>query len=159
MNGFMGDLVAKQLDDPRYWMIYIPFTYRVGDPNGDMFVNIPRGFVTDFASIPRGLWNVFPPATSKFSKAAVVHDVLYKRGWIERGRHHVSLTRKDCDDILKEAMEVAGVNWLSRQLIYAGVRVGGWKPWNAYRRADHERVEQVAAVSRRGRVHMGSQET
>lgn len=159
MNGFMGDLVAKQLDDPRYWMIYIPFTYRVGDPNGDMFVNIPRGFVTDFASIPRGLWNVFPPATSKFSKAAVVHDLLYKRGYIERAKHHVKLSRKECDDILMEAMDVAGCSWLTRHVIYAGVRVGGWKPWNAYRKADYERVEQASQMGRRQSVHVGAKET
>lgn len=141
VNNFQGRLVAEQLEDGYHWMIAESFTYRLGDPNGIAYVRVPVGFVTDFASIPRGLWNIWPPAAGKHSKPAVIHDVLYQRGYVEHERHRTPISRKDADDIFKEALEVAGVGWLSRQLIYAGVRVGGAKAWTQYREADH--VEQA----------------
>ena len=141
-NNFHGALIAQQLEDGYHWRIFEPFTYHIGEPNSDTFVSVPRGFVTDFASIPRGLWNVWPPAAGKHSKPAVIHDVCYTRGYVERGQHRITISRKDADDILKEAMAVTGVNWLSRQLIYAGVRLGGGPAWARHREADH--VEQAS---------------
>lgn len=77
---------------------------------------VPAGFTTDFASIPRFLWSVLPPAGA-YGKAAVVHDFLYRtRGpW----------TRGEADAVLKEAMGVSGVGWFTRQTIWLGVRTGG----------------------------------
>lgn len=135
-NRFLGDLIARQLDDGYHWEVYQGFTYRIGAPNGCQYVSIPKGFVTDFASIPRGLWNIFPPAAGKHSKAAVVHDCMYKTGHISvDGRDDPRpITRGEADDIFLEAMEVAGVNWFARRIIYAGVRVGGWKAWARHRK-------------------------
>lgn len=39
-------------------------------------INIPMGFQTDLASIPRILWAFLPPF-GRYSQAAVVHDFLY----------------------------------------------------------------------------------
>ena len=39
-------------------------------------VNVPTGFVTDLASIPRPFWSVFPK-TGRYAYAAIVHDYLY----------------------------------------------------------------------------------
>jgi hypothetical protein len=141
MNGFLGDLLVKYIDG-KHWEVAQGFTYRVGDPNSEMFVKIPSGFVTDFASFPLGV--VFKSPGGKWDKAALVHDLIYKRGWIERGQHRVTLTRKDCDLIFKEAMDVAGVGWFPRQVIYLGVRLGGWKPWGQYRSSDETDLEQVS---------------
>ena len=135
-NNFTGELVARQLTGGYRWEIWEAFSYRVGDANSDVVVRVPKGFITDFASIPRGLWNIWPPAAGKHSKPAVVHDALYWRGWIEAHGVQKRITRKEADDIFKEALEVAGVNWLSRQIIYAGVRVGGSSTWNRYRWVD-----------------------
>ena len=145
MNNFTGPLDVRYLDDGHHWEVLRGFTYRVGDPNSAMFVHIPKGFVTDFASFPLGILLKSPGG--KWDKPAVVHDLLYKRGWIERDKHRVTLERKDCDDIFKEAMQVAGVDWFRRQIIYAGVRIGGWKPWAKYRKADHELVENLAVMA------------
>lgn len=134
MNNFTGDLLVKYLDGGKRWEVAEGFTYRVGSPNGAAFVTIPRGFVTDFASMPLGI--VFKSPGGKWDKPAIVHDVLYKRGWIDYEKARKRLTRKECDQIFLEAMEVAGVNWLARRIIYAGVRVGGWKAWNEHRKAD-----------------------
>ncbi len=80
-----------------------------------------KGFKTDFASIPRLLWWIFPPATGKHRRAAVVHDYLYR---------YQELPRKQSDDAFLELMFNDGVNWFSRYIIYLGVRIGGWYAWN-----------------------------
>jgi len=143
MNRYLGDLIAQQLEDGYHWKIIEPFTYRVGSANSDVFVTVPRGFVTDFASIPRGLWNLWPPAAGKHAKASVVHDVLYKRGFVEVGQSRRTIERDEADAIFKEAMEVSGVGWFSRHALWLGVRAGGWKPWGAYRKADHVDLEKA----------------
>lgn len=92
---------------------------------------VPSGFKTDLASIPRGLWNILPPV-GRYDAAAVVHDFLYQNvGCVLWGE---PFTRKDSDDVLLEAMGVLGVGRFTRWMIYAGVRVGGWKVWSKYER-------------------------
>ena len=90
-------------------------------------VVVPPGFKTDLASIPQVLWNVLPPV-GQYDRAAVIHDYLYK--------FPGTVSRVDADAVLNEAMDVLGVGRVKRWIIYAGVRVGGWKPWGAYREAE-----------------------
>lgn len=86
-------------------------------------ITVPAGFVTDLASIPQLFWNLLPPF-GKYTEAAVVHDWLY--------RNHL-YPRPVCDAILLEAMQLCGVNWFQRQLIYRNVRAFGWAAWNGER--------------------------
>lgn len=89
-------------------------------------IEVPTGFKTDLASIPRFLWAVLPKS-GKYDRGAVVHDFLYTTG---------ICTRKEADDVLNEAMKVLGVGTWSQRTIYAGVRIGGWKTWGDYRKKD-----------------------
>ena len=91
---------------------------------------VPVGFKTDYASIPRLLWNVLSPV-GRYDAAAVLHDYLYRTGKL----HGQPISRADADAIFNEAMTVLKVDMLQRWVIYAGVRVGGWVVWNNYRRA------------------------
>jgi hypothetical protein len=136
MNNFEGELIARQLPGGYRWEIWESFTYRIGDANSPHLVRVPKGFITDFASIPRGLWNLWPPTAGKHAKPSVVHDVCYVRGYIESDLIQKKITRKDADDIFKEALAVAGCNWFTRQALYLGVRVGGSTAWNNYRWVD-----------------------
>jgi hypothetical protein len=113
-----------------------PLEYRVGHADADEAIVVPAGFLTDFASIPRGLWNLFPPM-GPWSRAAIVHDFLYAtkgtgawqgRRWINRiGRYR----RPEADAIFHEAMGVVdpAVNRWARGLMYAAVRIGGAGGW------------------------------
>ena len=89
--------------------------------NGQPHV-IPAGFVTDGASAPRGLWNLFPPF-GRYNKASLLHDYLYQLG---------TMTRAQADWCFLEAMKELGVGFLTRWAMYFGVRAGGWVAWDWY---------------------------
>ncbi len=94
--------------------------------DGDEFVEVESGFLTDFNSVPRGLWNFFPPW--QYPEAGVVHDWLYK--------YPNKRSRSDCDKIHKRIMELKGASRIKRNMAYIGLRAGGWKPWGKYREND-----------------------
>jgi hypothetical protein len=83
-------------------------------------ITVPKGFITDGASVPRAFWSIFPPFGASFY-AAVIHDWLYSK----KSNH--SFTRAQCDEIFKEAMFNTNMTWVSRGLIYRSVRAFGWK--------------------------------
>lgn len=81
---------------------------------------IPRGYVTDFASIPALAtlvtgWRLQP--LGRWAWAAIAHDWMYGIG--QPGYRPVA------DDILHERMVLDRVGALSRVIIYDAVRIGG----------------------------------
>jgi hypothetical protein len=48
--------------------------YQIGQTS--TVIVAPRGFVTDFASIPEAFWSFGLSAHGRYSKAAIVHDYL-----------------------------------------------------------------------------------
>lgn len=107
--------------DGRNWLLTTSFTF--GSAVLERVVEIPAGFVTDFASIPRLLWNIYPP-TGAYGKAAVVHDYLYRTAYYA--------TRAQSDQVLLEAMTELGVGLWTRRVIYRGVRMGGFLSYKGY---------------------------
>lgn len=138
MSSFTTPLIVED-QGYRHFVVREPFVYEVGALGSGRKVIIPVNFETDFASIPRGLWNILPPVGAGYDKAAVVHDYLYRGGFItslaydpvtqQEYELHEDVTRAQADAILKEAMDALGVGWWTRNMIYAGVRVGGHIPW------------------------------
>lgn len=97
------------------WRLLEALEYHVGDENSAEVINVPEGFITDFASVPRAFWWLFPPF-GRYSPGAVIHDFLYT---------YKVYNRKKCDDIFLEAMQVMEVNWQTRYTMYWAVRVFG----------------------------------
>ena len=85
---------------------------------------VPAGFVTDFASVPRWAWVLFPP-TGPYAPAAVSHDYLYQLG---------TLTRADADWEFVEGMRALGVSWPTRMVMLAALRLFGGAAWREYER-------------------------
>ncbi len=139
MSSFTNALVIKDAGDGKYWTVQEPFRYYMGSEASNVCVDIPRGFKTDLASVPR-LARLLVPKLGKYNAAAVVHDRLYKQGEYTVLSPGVSypcdITRKKADDVFNEAMKICGVSPWRRRLIYCGVRVGGWKGWNSHRNAE-----------------------
>lgn len=158
MPGFLSPLMLQFVDGTS-WTITEPFSYAVGRPTGDVVINIPAGFVTDFASVPQALWSLLPP-TGWYGKAAVVHDWLYQKAPIVNGNLK-SISRKFADDTLAEAMRVLAADRLvkfgsihgelydilKRTLIYLGIRAFGWIAWNKYRRNDINIAKAILSAS------------
>lgn len=84
-------------------------------PNGDV-ITVPVGSTSDGASTPRELWLTLPPF-GDYWPAAYLHDWLYRESILDKDT---------CDIILAEAMEACGTEWIVRNTIYEGVRLGGW---------------------------------
>jgi hypothetical protein len=119
MSSFLNQLEFTPLDDGRRFKVTEEFCYHVGELGSRDIIKVPAGFVTDLASIPRILWAIYPPF-GKYTKAAVVHDLLYREG---------KRSRKEADTIFYEAMKVSGCDEFTCRAFYYGVRAFGWMHW------------------------------
>lgn len=125
---------------PKYktWLLLTTFEYRLGSDDGSEFVRVEAGFVTDFASIPRPLWWLWPPSQGPYLAATLVHDCLYKTGYVvnrETGARR-TINRGEADDVMKEIMEVCETPLATKRGLFRGVRLGGWLAWARHRKAD-----------------------
>jgi hypothetical protein len=82
-------------------------------------VQVPKGFVTDFASIPRLFWSALRP-DGDYAYAAVIHDYLY---WTQE------TDRETADDIFRQAMIDFKIPSVTAWAIHKAVRLGGEKYW------------------------------
>ena len=84
-------------------------------------INVPRGFVSDGASVPQAFWSIFPPF-GKYLEAAVVHDYIY-----------VSLchiySKKEADTIFKELCIALRVSKTKASIMYRVVSIFGKGNW------------------------------
>lgn len=75
---------------------------------------VPQGFVTDGASVPRPLWNLFPPV-GRYLVAAIVHDY-----WLEEGAGW-PVSNRVFDQVLRDLE----INWWRRVVMVNAVRANG----------------------------------
>lgn len=97
-------------------MLTAPFRYFVGGEASGVVLTVPAGEVVNLASTPRPLWFIVPPF-GRYSRAAVVHDFLYR----SKG-----FSRAIADAIFLEAMKDLGVKRWKRWAMYLAVRCFGW---------------------------------
>lgn len=111
----MNYVHIRQYDARRFILTQPLFDQIIYTERGKPYpVNIPRGFVTDLASIPRIFWSIWPPF-GLHTRAAVIHDYLYATKAPKDFADHAFL------QLLKED----GVPWLRRSLFYRAVKLGG----------------------------------
>ncbi|EEF5015739.1 DUF1353 domain-containing protein [Salmonella enterica] len=96
------------------WRVHEPFTFYLSDDSSDV-IEVPAGFVTDLATIPRIFWSLMPP-DGKYAKAAIIHDYLYD---------NALRTKKEADRIFLDGMTVLGVPRWKRIIMYYAVRLFG----------------------------------
>ena len=137
MSSFTKELRVKVLDNGAHYEVLDEFVY-YRDSDGNIKIKVEEGFVTDFASVPRLFWSIFPPF-GKYTKAAVLHDRLCvafhnKETWsklttdlstLPSEYHNKVVTRKEADEVFKEAMEAIKVNKVTRWFLYTSVRLFG----------------------------------
>jgi len=121
MSSFTTHLLLEVLDDGKF-RVAEQFEYHIGSYPSEEIIDVPAGTFTDFASTPWYMHWIFPP-TGKYSKAAVVHDFLYRSG---------VKSRKDADNIFLEAMGTLDVPKWKRNSMFIVVRLFGWVPFNKH---------------------------
>lgn len=107
--------------DGRNWKVLVGFRFLSSELNREIL--IPPGFETDFASVPRFFWRLFPP-TGRYGKAAVVHDYLYRTPTFP-------VSKAQADLVFREGMETLGVDAFTVTVLYNAVRFfggGSFKP-------------------------------
>lgn len=124
-------------DNPRKVTVMAPFEYR--DPEKDILVRVPAGFVSDGNSVPKAAWSYFAPW--ECPEAGVVHDWLYDAPGaftrLSTGEPpSAPLDKASCDDLHRRIMDLKGFRWSKRQLIWGILRTCGFLAWNAHRKLD-----------------------
>jgi Protein of unknown function (DUF1353) len=99
-------------------------------------VTVPKGFVTDFASIPQIFWTILRP-DGDYAYAAVIHDYLY---WTQTG------TRKEADLTMKAVMNEFSLSAPVVFTIYNAVRVGGHFAWDENRSLKSDGEKRMLAA-------------
>jgi hypothetical protein len=128
MNGWMtrdkklgGAMRVSRFRDPMYFLISpISWTPNLREAGKYQAVEVPTGFVTDFASIPPIFFSVLRP-DGEYAYAAVIHDYLY---WTQLR------PREEADEILKLAMQDLKVDSVKLTAIYQAVHRFGGKAWD-----------------------------
>jgi hypothetical protein len=91
-------------------------------------ITVPSGFACDFDSVPR-----IPPFYSflkgRAKREAGLHDWEYYSG----ERFGEPITRKQADQLMRDAMIDAGQPRRYRWPIYWSIRTFGWSAWNKHR--------------------------
>lgn len=113
MSSFTSPLIVEigqgEVNNRGYAKLYKSFTYEIGSLGSGNIIKIPKGFETDFTSIPRFAMP-FIPILGKHAKAAVLHDWLWIHG-----------DRKQAAKIMLEAMTVLQVPKIRKYVIYFAV--------------------------------------
>lgn len=128
------------------WQLQKPFRVTVDALNGRQ-VSVPKGFLTDLASVPR-LHFVYWSVGGRGRRAATIHDYLYQT-------HADQVSRSDADRAFYEVLtraepggdgEGVAVAWA----MWLGVRAGGMWAWHtgprrfrAFQNQRHERRREI----------------
>ena len=148
MGSFNGYLDAKFIP-PRNWSLDAPLKFKsatLTNEEREMLVEcgiqvtkttrtitVPKGYVTDLASVPRICWSFIAPFD--VARAAVVHDIMYekingafKKGIIESKKEREKY-RRIADHMFLEGMESAEPpvsKWKIKSAYYAVRMFGRW---------------------------------
>ncbi len=115
-SAFKTDLEIRSLDRPagkRGWELISPLVYESGLLR--MELQVPARYTTDFASVPRFFWRIFPP-TGQYGRATVIHDYLCDL------EGSTGIDSKTTHKVFREAMKVLNVPGWKVTAMYNAVR-------------------------------------
>lgn len=98
-------------------------------------VIVPKGYITDLASVPRMCWAFIAPFD--VARAAVIHDILYEKinvAFKAKKLHKISPYRRIADKVFLEGMKSAFPNQPNWK-IYACYYAVRWFGWNAIKKS------------------------
>lgn len=118
---FTSELTLRAYE-PNEWVVVqdLRWVELLGPAQTPRAIVVPRGFITDLASIPRPLRGVLN-VNGRSRRAGVLHDYLYCSQ---------PCTRAEADAIFRRALAAEGINLVGRNTYYGGVRAAGWIYWH-----------------------------
>ncbi|WP_147367420.1 DUF1353 domain-containing protein [Fusobacterium canifelinum] len=109
----LTELLVKDLRNGKF-ELFSDYVYKTKE----YLIKVPKGFVTDYASIPKLLRAIILPY-GKHSGASVVHD------WLYSSNCNLEISREQADKIFLEVLKEEKVNFLLRTLMYIVVKKFG----------------------------------
>ena len=148
MGSFNGFLDAKFIP-PRNWSLDAPLKFKstlltkedrellvecgIQVTKTTSTITVPKGYVTDLASVPRICWSFIAPFD--VARAAVIHDILYEKinGAFKEGiistKKQRELYRSIADKIFRQGMENSEPSvpkWKIKSAYYSVRMFGRW---------------------------------
>ena len=149
--GQFNNKISAEVHPPRKWTLERALSYKNENINitalQDVGVKVPanrvtckKGFETDLASVPRAIWFLIAPWD--IARAAIIHDLLYKRirqyraeyedsddPNVEEVQRTYNAAKKAADKVFLMAMKDAEPSvpkWKIYSAYYAVVLCGRW---------------------------------
>ena len=138
--GKFNNKIEAEFDPPRKWVLSRSLTYTNPDIDEDALkrvgveikgskITVKKGFVTDLASVPRICWAFIAPWD--VARAAIIHDLLYKRIRQYRAEKRKQELNFEDPTIIREAKR-ASDNVFHMAMKDAEPPIAGWKIAAAY---------------------------
>lgn len=129
MSKFTGPLTITEVnaklelwrleEDLCYFLVY---NQEDGEVTKQLEIKVPKGYVSDGASVPWVLEKLLP-RWGKYRRPAILHDFLCSK--IKLNKPHIfAPDRKSADKVFLDSMKVVGVGIFTRYLLYVGCRLG-----------------------------------
>ena len=138
--GKFNNKIQAEFNPPRKWILSRMLTYtnpdidedaleRVGVEVKGFKITVRKDFVTDLASVPRMCWAFVAPWD--VARAAIIHDLLYKRIRQYRAEKKKKLGNWEDPKVIREAKR-ASDNVFHMAMKDAEPSIAGWKIAAAY---------------------------
>ena len=114
MGKFLTELDTREINSDDF-MLLEPLVYQ---RDSGQIITAEKGFVTDFASVPKWVPVLYVLLKDKGRKAAVLHDKFYRQG---------GMSKADADKLFLEALHACeGLTDGERHAMYYGVKFFGY---------------------------------
>lgn len=123
-TGFYDAPLIRHIKGKHLWRVEEDCGYKT---LGGSQIIVPKGFITDYLSIPQAFWRLLPPEGDEYDEAGLVHDFLYASHPFNK-----DITKGFADRTFLEAMERLGVGSVRRYTIYKAVALCGGSAWREH---------------------------
>ncbi len=146
--GKFNNKIMAEFNPPRKWVLGRDLSYTTSDlsvedikslqavgvkvkreTNKTETITVPKGFVTDLASVPRAMWAFIAPFD--VARAAIVHDLLYKT----IRQYRWKMKDKEDKELVKKA-KIASDKVFLLGMHDADPKIPGWKSYSSWKAVD-----------------------
>ena len=138
--GTFNNKIEAEFTPPKKWKLSRALSYKNEDIDCESLnavkvatpahrITVKKGFVTDLASTPKILWNIIAPWD--VARAAIIHDLLYKRIRQYRAECAKGLKNSENSEVVENAKKAADDVFLMG-MKDADPSIPKWKIYAAY---------------------------